>query len=87
MRVSTATSSRNDGRMYTVVVQGYGSAQPRNAQRSISVPFSRLQNLMQSVSQLGGKVLAVTDPCGGPQPGARAGCEQACPRQSRRGPR
>jgi ferredoxin--NADP+ reductase len=46
--------------MYTVVVQGYGSAQPRNAQRSISVPFSRLQNLMQSVSQLGGKVLAVT---------------------------
>jgi ferredoxin--NADP+ reductase len=46
--------------MYTVVVQGYGSAQPRNASRTISVPFSRLQNLMQSISQLGGKVLAVT---------------------------
>jgi len=60
MRVSTATSSRSDSRMFTVVVQGYGSAQPRNAERTISVPFSRLQNLMQSISQLGGKVLAVT---------------------------
>ncbi len=60
MRVSTATSSRSDSRVFTVVVQGYGSAQPRNAERTITVPFSRLQNLMQSISQLGGKVLSVS---------------------------
>ena len=60
MRVSTATSSRSDSRMFSVVVQGYGSAQPRNAERTITVPFSRLQNLMQSISQLGGKVLSVS---------------------------
>ena len=59
MRVSTATSSRSDSRMFTVVVQGYGSAQPRQAERTISVPFHRLQALMQSISQLGGKVLSV----------------------------
>ena len=47
-------------RSFTVVVQGYGSAQPRNAERTITVPFSRLQNLMQSISQLGGKVLSVS---------------------------
>ena len=46
--------------MFTVVVQGYGSAQPRNAERSISVPFSRLQALMQSISQLGGTIVSVT---------------------------
>ena len=59
MRVSTATSSCSDSRVFTVVVQGYGSAQPRNAERSISVSFGRLQSLMQSISQLGGKVISV----------------------------
>ncbi len=60
MRVSTATSSRSDSRMFTVVVQGYGSAHPRNAERTISVPFSRLQALMQSISQIGGTIVSVT---------------------------
>ena len=59
MRVSTATSSRSDSRMFSVVVQGYGSAQPRQAERTINVPFSGLQSLMQSISRLGGKVLSV----------------------------
>ncbi|MFM8975197.1 MAG: phycobilisome linker polypeptide, partial [Vulcanococcus sp.] len=59
MRVSTATSSRSDSRMFTLVVQGYGSAQPRQAERTITVPFSGLQPLMQSISRLGGKVLSV----------------------------
>ncbi|MEY4430441.1 MAG: hypothetical protein RLZZ533_377, partial [Cyanobacteriota bacterium] len=59
MRVSTATSSRSDSRMFSVVVQGYGSAQPRQAERTINVPFSGLQPLMQSISRLGGKVLSV----------------------------
>ena len=43
MRVSTATSSRSDSRVFTVVVQGYGTAQARNAERTITVPFVRLQ--------------------------------------------
>ena len=60
MRVSTATSSCSDSRVFTVVVQGYGLTQQRNAERSITVPFSRLQALMQSISQLGGKVISVT---------------------------
>ncbi len=60
MRVSTATSSCSDSRVFTVVVQGYGLTQQRTAERTISVPFSRLQALMQSISKLGGKVISVT---------------------------
>ncbi|WP_398328473.1 phycobilisome linker polypeptide [Vulcanococcus sp.] len=60
MRVSTATSSCSDSRVFTVVVQGYGLTQQRNAERSITVPFSRLQTLMQSITKLGGKVISVT---------------------------
>jgi ferredoxin--NADP+ reductase len=46
--------------VFTVVVQGYGLTQQRNAERSITVPFSRLQTLMQSITKLGGKVISVT---------------------------
>ena len=70
MRVSTATSSRSDARVFTVVVQGYGTAMARNAERIITVPFSRLQTLMQSISQLGGKVLSVTPASEAPAPAA-----------------
>jgi ferredoxin--NADP+ reductase len=70
MRVSTATSSRSDSRVFTVVVQGYGTAQARNAERSITVPFVRLQTVMQSISQLGGKVLSVTPCSEAPAPAA-----------------
>jgi ferredoxin--NADP+ reductase len=70
MRVSTATSSRSDSRVFTVVVQGYGTAQARNAERSITVPFVRLQTVMQSISQLGGKVLSVTPCSDAPAPAA-----------------
>ncbi|MFN6346357.1 MAG: phycobilisome linker polypeptide [Cyanobium sp.] len=70
MRVSTATSSRSDSRVFTVVVQGYGTAMARNAERIITVPFSRLQTLMQSISQLGGKVLSVTPASEAPAPAA-----------------
>ncbi|MFZ9279668.1 MAG: phycobilisome linker polypeptide, partial [Vulcanococcus sp.] len=72
MRVSTTTSSRSDSRVFTVVVQGYGSAHPRNAERTINVPFSRLQALMQSISQLGGKVLSVSPASDAPAPAAAA---------------
>ncbi len=60
MRVSTATSSCSDSRVFTVVVQSYGLTQQRNAERTITVPFSRLQSLMQSITKLGGKVISVT---------------------------
>jgi ferredoxin--NADP+ reductase len=69
MRVSIATSSRSDSRMFSVVVQGYGSAQTRQAERTINVPFSGLQSLMQSISLLGGKVLSVA-PASGAAPSA-----------------
>jgi ferredoxin--NADP+ reductase len=70
MRVSTATSSRSDARMFTVVVQGYGAASARRAERSISVPFSRLQALMQSISQLGGRIVSVNAASEGSAPAA-----------------
>jgi ferredoxin--NADP+ reductase len=70
MRVSTATSSRSDARMFTVVVQGYGAAGARRAERSISVPFSRLQALMQSISKLGGRIVSVNAASEGSAPAA-----------------
>jgi ferredoxin--NADP+ reductase len=80
MRVSTATSSRSDSRVFTVVVQGYGTALARNAERSITVPFVRLQTLMQSISQLGGKVLSVTPGSDAPaQPSAPAAAPATAP--------
>jgi ferredoxin--NADP+ reductase len=70
MRVSTATSSCSDSRVFTVVVQGYGLTQQRNAERTITVPFSRLQSLMQSITKMGGKVISVTDASEAPAPAA-----------------
>ncbi|WP_411871913.1 FAD-binding oxidoreductase [Vulcanococcus limneticus] len=60
MRVSTATSSRSDSRVFTVVVQGYGVGKQRQAAREINVPFNRLQALVQSIALLGGQILSVT---------------------------
>ena len=84
MRVSTATSSCSDSRVFTVVVQGYGVAQPRTAERSINVPFSRLQALMKSISQLGGKVISVTAASEAPAatPVAAAAAEKPAPKAS-----
>jgi len=80
MRLSTATSSRSDSRVFTVVVQGYGTAQARSAERNITVPFVRLQTLMQSISQLGGKVLSVTPGSDAPaQPSAPAAAPATAP--------
>jgi ferredoxin--NADP+ reductase len=66
--------------VFTVVVQGYGTALARNAERSITVPFARLQTLMQSISQLGGKVLSVTPGSDAPaQPSAPAAAPATAP--------
>ena len=56
--------------MFTVVVQGYGAASARRAERSISVPFSRLQALMQSISKLGGRIVSVNAASEGSAPAA-----------------
>ena len=56
--------------MFTVVVQGYGAASARRAERSISVPFSRLQALMQSISKLGGRIVSVKAASEGSAPAA-----------------
>jgi len=60
MRVSTSRGSGAEGRVFTVVVEGYGVGQQRTAQRSLTVPFQQLQGLMQSIARNGGRVLAVT---------------------------
>ncbi len=67
MRVSTDKSSGSDGRLFTVVVESYGVGQQRQAERSFTVSFDRLQSLMQSIARNGGRIRVVSS---GPQPAA-----------------
>jgi ferredoxin--NADP+ reductase len=60
MRVSTGRATQSDNRMITVVVESFGIGRQRQAERSITVPFSRLQALMQSVALNGGRIRAVS---------------------------
>ncbi len=46
--------------MITVVVESFGIGRQRQAERSITVPFSRLQALMQSVALNGGRIRSVS---------------------------
>ena len=64
MRVSTDKSSGSDGRLFTVVVESYGVGQQRQAERSFTVSFDRLQSLMQSIARNGGRIRVVSS---GPQ--------------------
>ncbi|MFN5195143.1 MAG: ferredoxin-NADP reductase, partial [Cyanobacteriota bacterium] len=60
MRVSTGRATQSDNRMITVVVESFGIGRQRQAERSITVPFSRLQALMQSVALNGGRIRSVS---------------------------
>ena len=53
MRVSTGQASGSDGRQFTVVVESYGVGQQRKAERVFTVPFAKLQSLMQSIARNG----------------------------------
>ena len=59
MRVTIGASGASQSRMFTVLVQGYGAGPMRRAERPFTVPFSRLQSLMQTIAQQGGRIVAV----------------------------
>jgi ferredoxin--NADP+ reductase len=60
MRVATGRTSQSDSRMFSVVVEGFGLGQQRQAERRFTVPFSQLQQTMQTIAQQGGRITAVT---------------------------
>jgi len=60
MRVSTGSPINSDSRLFTVVVEGYGIGLQRRGQRRITVPFERLQPLMQTIAKNGGRIVAVS---------------------------
>ena len=59
MRVTIGASGQSQSRMFTVLVQGYGAGPMRRAERPFTVPFSRLQSLMQTIARQGGRIVAV----------------------------
>jgi ferredoxin--NADP+ reductase len=60
MRVATGRTSHSDSRMFSVVVEGYGIGQQRQAERCFTVPFSQLQRTMQTIASQGGRIASVT---------------------------
>lgn len=61
MRVSTGKATLSDGRMISVLVEGFGVGRQRRAQRLLTVPFAQLQSLMQTIAQQGGRILEVSN--------------------------
>jgi ferredoxin--NADP+ reductase len=61
MRVSTGQASRADNRMFSVLVESFGIGRQRRSQRTLTVPFERLQSLMQTIAQQGGRILSIND--------------------------
>ncbi|MFN9695072.1 MAG: phycobilisome linker polypeptide [Synechococcaceae cyanobacterium] len=61
MRVTTGQANRADNRMFSVVVESLGIGRQRRSQRTLTVPFERLQSLMQTIAQQGGRILAIND--------------------------
>ncbi|MFM7675037.1 MAG: phycobilisome linker polypeptide [Synechococcus sp.] len=59
MRVSTSAATQSDRRMFTVVVQGFGVGRQRQAERRFTVPYARMQSLVQTIAQQGGRIVAV----------------------------
>ena len=60
MRVATGRTSQSDSRMFSVVVEGFGLGQQRQAERRFTVAFSQLQQTMQTIAQQGGRISSVT---------------------------
>ena len=76
MRVSTGNATLSDGRMFTVVVESFGAGRQRRAQRRLTVPFSKLQSLMQTIALQGGRILEVSSgEVASPAPAAAAPAE------------
>ncbi|MBM5827151.1 MAG: ferredoxin-NADP reductase [Cyanobacteria bacterium M_surface_7_m2_040] len=60
MHVSTGSALQSDGRMFSVTVTAMGAGQQRRGERTLQVPFQRLQALMQTIALQGGRITAVT---------------------------
>jgi ferredoxin--NADP+ reductase len=60
MRVSTGRATQSDSRMITVVVESFGIGRQRQAERRLTVPFSQLQSLMQTIAANGGRIKEVS---------------------------
>ncbi|CAK6699055.1 Ferredoxin--NADP reductase [Synechococcus sp. CBW1107] len=45
--------------MFTVVVQGFGVGRQRQGERRFTVPYNRMQALVQTIAQQGGRITAV----------------------------
>ncbi|MEB3276191.1 MAG: phycobilisome linker polypeptide, partial [Cyanobacteriota bacterium] len=82
MRVSTGSALQSDGRMFSVTIAAMGVGQQRRGERTLRVPFQRLQALMQTVAQQGGRITAVTpvsDVASDAAPAAESPAPQAAP--------
>jgi ferredoxin--NADP+ reductase len=82
MRVSTDKASGSDGRLFTVVVESYGVGQQRQAERSFTVSFDRLQSLMQSIARNGGRIRLVSAAAVSASPEGPSASEAAAPPQA-----
>ena len=82
MRVSTDKASGSDGRLFTVVVESYGVGQQRQAERSFTVSFDRLQSLMQSIARNGGRIRVVSSAAVSASPEGPSASEAAAPAQA-----
>lgn len=60
MRVPPAGGIASDERMFQLTVEGMGGRLQRRFQRTLLVPFRRLQALTQMIAQAGGRITAVT---------------------------
>jgi len=82
MRVSTNKASGSDGRLFTVVVESYGVGQQRQAERRFTVPFDRLQSLMQSIARNGGRIRVVSSDAVSASPDGPSAAEAAAAPQA-----
>jgi ferredoxin--NADP+ reductase len=82
MRVSTDKASGSDGRLFTVVVEGYGVGKQRRAARTFTVSYDRLQSLMQSIARNGGRIRLVSADSVAPSAEATTPAEVAVPHQA-----
>ena len=81
MRVSTGSALQSDGRMFRVTIAAFGVGAQRRAERTLVVPFERLQALMQTIALQGGRITALTPVGDGPadQPSTQPEPQSAAP--------
>ena len=79
MRVSTVPSIHCDNRMFTVLIESFGVAPTRKAERRLTVPFAGLQSLMQTITAKGGRMRILNMTADGAAAAAEAAAPAASP--------